>query len=65
MKVVHAEPQGGGWLVRTSGAARAYDEVLVAVGHQGGSSVFPVDRRLSPRAPSRRGAPWSRSAASR
>lgn len=47
MKVVTAELQGGGWLVRTSGPTRAYDELLVAVGHQGGSSVFPVDRRLS------------------
>ena len=64
MKVVAAEPQGGGWLVHTSGPARAYDELLVAVGHQGGSSVFPVDRRLSRATPSLR-APWSRSAASR
>jgi diaminopimelate decarboxylase len=45
--VVAAEPLSGGWLVHTTGASRRCDELLVAVGHQGGSSVFPVDRRLS------------------
>ncbi len=36
----------GRWDVRAGGTAARYDEVLVAVGHQGGSDVFPVERRL-------------------
>jgi uncharacterized NAD(P)/FAD-binding protein YdhS len=58
-----AEPQGRGWLLHGSGSTSTCDELLVAVGHQSGSSaglaagwahlaplvpgVFPVDRRLS------------------
>jgi uncharacterized NAD(P)/FAD-binding protein YdhS len=42
-----AEPADGGWLLRAAGAADRYDEVLLAVGHQGTSGVFPVEHRLS------------------
>jgi uncharacterized NAD(P)/FAD-binding protein YdhS len=59
-----ADPDGGRWVVRTAESTRSYDELLVAVGHQGGTSaglasgwahaaplipgVFPVQSRLSP-----------------
>ncbi len=56
-------PSGRGWVLRAAGAAGAYDEVLIAVGHQDSSdagfaagwahaaplvpAVFPVERWLS------------------
>jgi uncharacterized NAD(P)/FAD-binding protein YdhS len=43
-------PRGNAWRLDTNAGTAAYDEVLVATGHDwsGGSTVFPVDRWLSP-----------------
>jgi uncharacterized NAD(P)/FAD-binding protein YdhS len=45
-RVQAVHPDGDRWEVRTADGSGSYDEVLVAVGHQGGSGVFPVERML-------------------
>jgi uncharacterized NAD(P)/FAD-binding protein YdhS len=42
-----AVPEAGRWLLQTASSALRYDELLLAIGHQGQSGVFPVEQRLS------------------
>ena len=46
-RVQGVHPDGDRWDVRTADGSGRYDEVLIAVGHQGGSGVFPVERMLA------------------